>query len=302
VVSSDILDITNLWSNIPAYKTRDLVNRKEIAMSLITITQNLGSGGMKIARQVAEGLNIDLYDDNRLQAEALKLNIRPDEFKILDEKAPGLFDRILGKKPDAYLDLMEAVVYQVSRHGQGVIIGHGSQMLLREFGCALHVRIHASRARRINNLMDEQNLSRESAEKLIRKIDNERNGFFNFAFQRDLNDPSLYDLIINTEKIGDAAAAKFIIDLSASEEISSCSLTALDAMEKMSQTKKVEAVLLENDINLTMLFVEAPEKGTVRINGMTTTQDEKDRILKAIQAMPEITDFQSNIRVASGGY
>ena len=151
-------------------------------------------------------------------------------------------------------------------------------------------------------MINEQNLSRESAEKLIRKSDNERNGFFNFAFQRDLNDPSLYDLIINTEKIGDAAAAKFIIDLSASEEISSCSLTALDAMEKMSQTKKVEAVLLKNDINLTMLFVEAPEKGTVRINGMTATQDEKDRIFKAIQAMPEITDFQSNIRVASGGY
>ena len=267
-------------------------------MSLITISQNLGSGGMNIARQVAEGLNIDLYDDNRLQAEAIKLDIRSDDFRSLDKKAPGLFDRILGKKPDVYLDLMEAVVYKASRNGQGVIIGHGSQMLLRDFGCALHVRIHASGARRVHNLINEQNLSQESAEKLIRKSDSERNGFFNFAFQRDLNDPSLYDLIINTAKIGNDAAAKFIIDLATSDEISSCSLTALDAMEKMSQTKKVEAVLLENDINLTMLHVEAPEKGTVRINGLTTTQDEKDRILKAIQAMPEITDFQSKIKVA----
>jgi len=271
-------------------------------MSLITISQNLGSGGMAIARQVAEGLNIDLYDDNRLQAEALKLDIRSDDFRSLDKKAPGLFDRILGKKPDVYLDLMEAVVYEASRQGQGVIIGHGSQMLLRDFGCALHVRIHASRPLRVHNLINAQNLSQESAEKLIRKSDSERNGFFNFAFQRDLNDPSLYDLIINTEKIANEAAAKFIIDLAASDEISSCSLTALDAMGKRSQTKKVEAVLLENDINLTMLHVEAPEKGTVRINGLTTTQEEKDRIFKAIRTMPEISDFQSNIEVASGGY
>ena len=279
-----------------------MFNRKDTSMSLITISQNLGSGGMAIARQVAEGLNIDLYGDNRLQAEALKLDIRSDDIGNLDKKAPGLFDRILGKKPDVYLDLMEAVVYEASRHGQGVIIGHGSQMLLRDFGCALHVRIHASRARRIHNLMNGQNLSREGAEKLIRKSDSERNGFFKFAFQRDLKDPSLYDLIINTEKIGNDAAAKFIIDLAASDEISSCSLTAMEAMEKMSQTKKVEAVLLENDINLTMLHVETPEKGAIRIHGLTTTQYEKDRIIKAIQAMPEITDFQSNISIVSGGF
>jgi cytidylate kinase len=271
-------------------------------MSLITISQNLGSGGMAIARQVAETLKIDLYDDNRLQAEALTLDIPPEVFKNLDEKAPGLFDRILGIKPDVYLDLIQAVVYEASRYGRGVIIGHGSQVLLREFGCALHVRIHAPMARRLRNLMHEQNLNRESAEKLIRKNDSERNGFFKFAFQHDIDDPSLYDLIINTEKLGSAAAVKTIIDLAATEQVSSCSLNALEAMEKISQMKKVEAVLLENDINLTMLHVEVPQKGILRINGITTTQDEKDRILEAVQAMPEFAEFESNINVASGGY
>jgi cytidylate kinase len=257
---------------------------------------------MAIARQVAEGLNIELYDDERQQAEALELDIPSDYLGSMDKKAPGFFDRILGKKPDVYLDVMEAVVYRASRHGQGVIIGHGSQMLLQDFGCALHIRIHASMARRIHNLMSSQNLSQQNAEKLIRKNDRERHGFFSFAFQRDLNDPSLYDLILNTEKIGDEAAVKFIIELASSDEISSCSLTALDAMEKRSQTKKVEAVLLDSDINLSMLHIEAPEKGVVRINGLTSTQDEKDRIFKVMQEMPEITDFRSKIEVASGGY
>ena len=270
-------------------------------MSLITISQNLGSGGMEIASKVAEELDIVLYDDNRLQEEALKLNIRSDDLKNLDERAPGLFDRILGKKPEMYLDLMESVVYEASRHGQGVIVGHGSQMLLRDFDCALHVWIQASDTQRIQKLMNDQNLSRGTAEKLIRKGDNERSGFFKFAFQRDLSDPFLYDLIINTEKIGNDTAAKLIIDLANTDEISSCSLTALDAMERMSQTKKLEAVLLENNINLSMLHIEVPQKGSLRINGLTATPDQKERISNIIQEMSDFSNIESNINVLSGG-
>lgn len=270
-------------------------------MPLITISQNLGSGGTEIAKRVAEELDIVLYDNSRLQTEALNLNIRPDDLKISDDKAPGLFDRILGRKPDMYLDLMEAVVYEASRHGQGVIIGHGSQMLLRDFDCALHVCIQASDSRRIQKLMNEQNLSRESAEKLIRKSDNERTGFFKFAFKRDLSDPVLYDLIINTEKIGNDAAVKMIVELANTDEISSCSLTAVDAMARMSQVKKVEAVLQEHDISLSMLHIEVPKKGSLRIDGLTHSPDEKERIFNAIREMSEISNFESNINVISGG-
>lgn len=269
-------------------------------MPLITISENLGSGGMAIARMVAEGLKLELYDDRRLQAEALKLGVRSERLRSIDEKAPALFDRILGKKPDLYLDIMEAVVYEVSRHGQGVLIGHGSQMLLQDFGCALHVRIHASRSQRIQNLMETQIMSQTVAEKLIRKSDSERKGFFSFAFQRDWNDPSLYDLIFNTEKIGNEAASKFIIELAGSNEISTCSLTALDAMEKMSQAKKVEAELLENNINLALLHIDVPQKGTLLISGLAYTPEEKNRIQSVIAAMPEIAESKIDVEITSG--
>ena len=39
---------------------------------------------------------------------------------------------------------MDSIIFEVSRKGNGVIIGHGSQMLLQDFGCALHVRIQAA--------------------------------------------------------------------------------------------------------------------------------------------------------------
>lgn len=74
-------------------------------MSLVTITRNIGCGGTTIARLVADGLKLELYDDHRLQEEAIKMGISPEVLKRLDEKAPGLFNRLLSHKPETYLDL-----------------------------------------------------------------------------------------------------------------------------------------------------------------------------------------------------
>ena len=59
-------------------------------MPLITISENLGSEGMSIARQVAAKLKLNLYDDERLQKEAVELGIRAEDIKVgIHEKAPG---------------------------------------------------------------------------------------------------------------------------------------------------------------------------------------------------------------------
>ena len=267
-------------------------------MALITISQNLGSGGMSVARLVAEGLDLELYDDNRLQDEAIKMGIHSDDLKGINEKMPGLFDRILGRRPEIYLDFMEAVVFEVSQRGQGVIIGHASQLLLRDFGCALHVFVHASMSTRIRNLMKTQNVSQEVAEKLIRKNDQQRNGFFKYNFHKELNDPSLYDLIINTEKIGLATAANFIVDLAKSDEISTCSLTALDSMERLSQEKKVHAALLQNDVDMRFVNVEVPESGIARISGIVFQKEDQIKIVDVAKRVPGISDVQSEIAVS----
>ena len=60
-------------------------------MALVTITSNLGSEGIEIARRAADELNVDLYDDNRLQQEAVKTGFSTDELKSLDEKKTGIF-------------------------------------------------------------------------------------------------------------------------------------------------------------------------------------------------------------------
>lgn len=271
-------------------------------MSLITISESIGCDGMKIAASVADELNLGLYDDNRLEKEALRLGIQPEVLKDLDEKAPGLLSRIFTDKPQIYMNLLHAVVYEVAKGGQGIIMGHGSQVLLRDFGCALHVRIHASDSSRIENLMSQRGLGRGAAEKLIRKSDNERSGFLRFAFHMDWNDPSLYDVVINRDKLGVGSAAHMIIQAARSQEIKECSLTALESMENLSLARRVQAEVLENEVSSDifhrhMFNIEVPEKGVVLVSGYVDTEEARARFLRVVKGVPGVAEVRSEVGV-----
>ncbi len=265
-------------------------------MSLITITRSLGCGGMIVARRVADELKLELYDDRRLQEEAIKMGI-PEDLKGFDEKAPGLFDRLLTHKPALYLDLMEAVVYEVAQRGQGIIMDHGAHMLLQDFGCALHVRINASEASRIQHLMDQHAINREVAEKLIHKNDSSRRDFLQFAFHIEWNDSSLYDLIIKRDKLSTDWAAKLIVKVAQSQEIKECSLTALESMERLSLLKKIEAAILKNGFNILDFHIEFPEIGVAQVTGWTNSKHNKDRLLEVVKSVPRVSDVRSNVFV-----
>jgi cytidylate kinase len=279
------------------------LNEGRIKMSLITISGGAGCGAEKIAHLLAERAKIELYDDTRLQEEAVKMGVRSQDLKGLDEKSPGFFDVLRGNRPELYVDLMESVIYSVSRSGNGIILGHGSQILLRDFGCALHIFIHASDPYRIQTLMEQRGLSRKAAEKMIAKTDHERRGFLRFAFHMEWNDPSLYDLVINTEKLGVDGAVNLILDALKNQTVQECSLSALESIEKMSLTKKVEAALLKENFSFTQFHVEVPEKGVVQIYGYASTTDDKKRLVDKAAKVSGVTKLIDEVGVMPpGGY
>ncbi len=261
-------------------------------MALITISQNFGSGGLEIARLAADKLDLELYDDPKLQMIALEAGIQPEDLASIDEKAPGWFDRILSHRPDTYLEFMESVVYEVARHGRGIILGHGSQMFLRDFDCALHVRIYAKEDSRIETIRKEQGLDAADAR---------QQGFFRFAFHERWDDPSLYDLIINTEKLGVEASAATVIVAAQDQRINECSLTALDTMERMALTKQVEAELLKMDVDLKFLTIEAQSGGTVNISGLVVQEVLKKRISDIVRNLPGVDEVRNRVVTMPGG-
>jgi len=268
-------------------------------MSLITISHSLGTGGRRIAHRVANDLNVELYDDQKFQEIVVSLGIRTEDFKELDEKEPGFFDRLLSRQPDIFLRCMDSAVYSVAQKGDGVIIGHGSQTLLQDFGCALHVLINNSKENRIQHLVEREGVKQEVAEKMIRKSDSTLKGFFRFAYQREWDDPTIYDMVINTEKMGSETAAGLIVEAARSEEMKACSLAVIDSMMRLSLAKKIEAELIKNNIYVHNLNIEVLENGVVNITGTALTAERKNRVLRIVKDIPEVSDVNLSLFLRS---
>lgn len=266
-------------------------------MALITVSGGMGCGADKVARFVAEKTKMPLYDDQKLQIEAIKLGLRSQELKGFDEKAPGFFDSLRGYNPELYIDLMESVIYEISRSGHGVILGHGSQLLLRDFGCALHVLVHASEDYRIKQVMANNGLSEKAAEKMIAKSDSERRGFMRFAFKMDLDDMSLYDLILNPEKLGIEGAGQLVLGGLEVQAVKECSLTALETMERMALLKKVQAALLKEHFGSAQFSVDVPEKGAVHLFGFAVNQENKKKMIEAVKKVSGVLRVKDDIGI-----
>lgn len=269
-------------------------------MSLITITHNYGSNGRDVARKVAQELGWKLFDDPGLQELIRQRGIAPEEIKHLDEKAPGYWDQFFKSRPQVFLNVLESVIYDVARTGDGVIVGHGSQVLLRHFHCAFHVRLFCPESGRADDLAARQGLNREAALNLIRKHDREQAGFFKFAFQLDMDDPGLYDLIINTQKFDAGTAAGLIIRAARSEDIRACSLNVIESMERLSLEKKIQAALIENRIDPGSLLVEVSDKGVTHLGGLSPSDEEKKRVESIVGRVPGVAKVVSGIGVLKG--
>ena len=116
----------------------------------------------------------------------------------------------------------------------------------------------------------------------------ELKGFLDFLFQIDWNNLSLYDLVINVDKLGIDAAAEMIVNLAKTEYIQECGLTALESMEKLSLLKKVEAAVMKDNINPQELHIEVPEPGMVKLTGLINPMRTVAGVTELIKSVPGV--------------
>ncbi len=266
-------------------------------MPLITITHNFGVDGKTVAQKVAQKIGVEVFDNQKLQSIIAKKTWAKSTAYDFDQRAPGFWDRLRSQEPQLYLDTMEAAVYDIANQGDGVIIGHGSQMLLRDFDCAFHVRLACKFRLRVENLIALQDITSDEAEKLIARYDKNQRSFFTYAFQVDFDEPSLYDLILNLGKMNEETIAKLIVEALDSDDIRSCSFDALSSMKRMSQERKIHAELLGSNIDVSTIKVTVSDNGKALITGGTVSKAEKDKIATIVNNVDGISQVDNDLTV-----
>jgi cytidylate kinase len=111
---------------------------------------------------------------------------------------------------DRYIKALTSVIKGIAARGNVVVLGRGSQAILRDQPETLHVYVAAAREQRVLNLVARDGISAADAERRIKQSDQQRQAFHRRYFKIDADSPQLYDVGINAGLVRVPVAAKMI--------------------------------------------------------------------------------------------
>jgi len=180
----------------------------ECIVQFITISREAGAGGSEIAERLARLLGWEVLDRNLLERMDDRFHVSRKMLEAVDETEASWVYDVLGTWVDQsavghekYVAQLGKVLTEAARRGNVVFVGRGAQFLLpRQHGLA--VRIVAPLKWRIDHVMQREGLDEAAARQFIRRKDTGRREFVERFFHRNVDDPHLYDLVVNVERLG----------------------------------------------------------------------------------------------------
>jgi hypothetical protein len=217
-----------------------------MATTVVTLARTLGAGGELIGRAVADRLQFRFVDEEIISLAAGKENVDPAVIADV-ERRKSLFSRMLESfgrgsaleaaslggmmvdprlylpegytqadpaaldLPEHYRELIRQAILEFANIGGVVIHAHAAGMALAGNVGLLRVLVTAPTATRIQRLADGSGIPAKEAEKAIRDSDRDRRDYFKRFHQISDEQPTDYDLVINTEALTPELAVRAIV-------------------------------------------------------------------------------------------
>ena len=174
---------------------------------IITVSRGLGAGGEEAAAKLSELTGFQLMDREVLDAIVNDVGFQSRMVEMLDEDARSeleswVYGMITGRIVDRsdYLKSLTKIIGSVLKYGETIIVGRGANIIIGK-DRGFHVRITASPETRAENLTKCNEIQIEEAKTLVDESDKKRQNFIRKSFGADIDDPVLYDLVINTDSL-----------------------------------------------------------------------------------------------------
>lgn len=265
-------------------------------MAIITISREMGSGGIPIAHKVAEKLGYRLIDGETIMAAAEAYGLSPEAVEQADEKPPHFVDT-LDSKQFLDLHLIELIILEAALKGNVVIYGRGGQDLLKDVNSVLRTRIIAPFEDRVERWAEREWLDPDRARYLVRKSDQQRAGFIKYYFDRDWQDAVGYDLTINTQRLSEDKAVEIICNSVKDENLEGNKARSKKILSDLILRKRVEIAILSTDnVDAYLLEIDV-EDGIVTLSGQVHSSAEKDAAETQARSVEEINDLVNNIEI-----
>lgn len=160
-----------------------------------------------------------VFLDKNLLAHALATHNLPERLaEFLPEDTVSEIKSVIGELVGLHPSLWELehkvseAIMQLGYLGRMVIAGRAAYLITRSLPGGFHVKLAASAEVRIERVMKLLQCDAVTAAAHIRKTDRGRRRYVKTRFGQDVDDPHLYDLVINTDRMTPMAVARLIVE------------------------------------------------------------------------------------------
>jgi len=196
------------------------------AKPAITISRMCGAGGRTVASELMDylqahtppGKQWTIFDKKLIEKvlEDHQLSTRLAEFLPEDHKS--LFAEILEKMrglqlpTSTILKQTAETILKLAEGGHVILVGRAANVITEKLANVFHVRLVGSLETRSARVEEVYELNRTDAREFIKLQDTAKRHYMQEYFGRQIDDPMLYHMIINTDKISYGKAARLIGD------------------------------------------------------------------------------------------
>lgn len=171
---------------------------------IVSISREYGSGGRKVAIDLAQRLGFPIYEKNIILEIAKAKGVDMSEWLDVEEKPKrGFLYKKVGNLSSDPHDLIHEMEFDFIKEkaasGESfVVMGRCSDWILREYPGLIKIFIRGDVEDKVVRLMHRLNESEEAARADIVKIDNLRRKYHNKNSGTKWGDSRYYDMCINT--------------------------------------------------------------------------------------------------------
>lgn len=178
---------------------------------IITISREFGCNAREIGRSLASKLGVPFYDKQLVDLAALKANINVEIIKESDEimnKQNHLFSEfIYGSSNSFYsekaISAQAEVIREIAEKKETCIMfGRCADYILREYPNVINFFFYAPLEKKIEHIAKTYDLTEKNAEKMIKRIDNQRHNYYEYVTGKNRGDRSGKHVMFDVDAYG----------------------------------------------------------------------------------------------------
>jgi cytidylate kinase len=264
-------------------------------MSIVAISETAGSLGIEIGRKLADGLGWEFADREIIAKASEQFGEDETDLRHSVEEKPRLWERFSDSQ-HRYKAYVEAIMLEMAARDNVVLAGRSSTIVLSQVPHVLRVRTTASERRRAERLQHELGLTHEAGLNYVRHSDHERAARVKFLYQVDVDDPLLYDLVLNTERLTAEKGAALIRETVRDERFQSTEAARRQVVD-LSLAALARATLMAHPpLGARSLFVTCKD-GHVSLTGGVRDDEERAVAADLVGRIPGVVSVVNEIVV-----